>query len=40
MNNTVLASLTYGLPSFLDYWEDDNSLQTLNMWQFSLTGKF
>jgi hypothetical protein len=40
MNNTVLASITYGIPSFLDYWEDDNNLQTLDMWQFSLTGKF
>jgi hypothetical protein len=40
MNNAIQASLTYGLPSFLGYWEDDNSLQTLNMLQFSLTGKF
>jgi len=40
LNNTIQASLTYGLPSFTGYWETDNSLQTLDQWQFSLTGKF
>ncbi len=38
--NTVTLSLIYGVPSFLDYWEDDNNLQTVDMWAFSLAGKF
>lgn len=40
LDNSVLLALTYGLPSFSGYWEDDSNLQTLDMWQFSLTGKF
>ncbi len=40
MNNSVLATLSYGLPSFIGYWEADNNLETLDQWQFSITGKF
>ncbi len=40
MDNSIQASLTYGAPSFVGYWEDDNNLQTVDEWALSLTGKF
>ncbi|HUO58485.1 MAG TPA: hypothetical protein VMV05_09960, partial [bacterium] len=40
MNNAIQASLTYGAPSFVGYWEDDNNLQVVDQWLFTLTGKF
>ncbi len=40
LNNAIQANLTYGSPSFIGYWEDDNNLQTVDEWMASLTGKF
>lgn len=40
VGNAVEAYMTYGVPCFANYWEDDNNLQTVNMFSFGVNGKF
>jgi hypothetical protein len=40
MGDSVQAHLTYGVPSFANYWNDDNNIQTFNQFSFGLSGKF
>jgi hypothetical protein len=40
LENTMDTSLTYGVPSFVNYWEDDNNLQTVNQLSFTLNDRF
>jgi hypothetical protein len=38
--NSVEAAVTYGAPSYVNYWKDEYSLKTVNGWAFSLSAKF
>ncbi len=40
MANTVEARVIYGVPSFVNYWNDENNLKTVNQWSFALSAKF
>jgi hypothetical protein len=35
-----VVGVQYGAPSFSGYWNDDASIQTLPLWNLSLTGRF